>query len=237
MLVEFTLHRELKSLYSDDRAAIEVRLGQHRIDVLDDERLVEIQVSPLGALRDKIRVLADAHRMLIVKPIAYRKYIVHVENGRPVRRRLSPKRGEIWDLFAEMVHAAREFGHPNVALEVVLTEEEEWRRERRGRRRWRRRPYRIEDRRLLEVVQTHRLADGADFRALLPADLARPFTTADLGLALDRPKWLARMVTYSMRHMGALAAVGKKGNHILYDWPTPARSRRRSRTTCANAQA
>ena len=219
MLVETTLHQELKRLYGGDRHGLEVRLGQHRIDVLEPERIVEIQVSPLGALRDKIRCLADDHRMLIVKPIPRRKYIVHLKGGQPQRRRLSPRRGHIWDLFPELIHAAREFSHPNVVLEVVLTEEEEWRCRRRGRRRWGRRPYRVADRRLVRILDTQRFADGADFRGLLPVGLPRPFTTADLSRAIDRPLWLAQMITYSLRHMTALVTEGKRGHFILYNWP------------------
>lgn len=223
MLVETTLHQELKGLYADDKTTVEVALGQHRIDVLEQDRIVEIQVSPLVGLRDKIRCLADDHRMLIVKPIAHRKYIVHVKSGQPTGRRLSPRRGHIWDLFGEMVHVAREFAHPNVVLEVVLTEQEEWRRPRQGRRRWRRKAYRVVDRRLLSVLETHRFATPDDFLQLLPADLPCPFTTAALGRALDRPLWLAQQITYSLRHMGALAAVGKQGNFILYRRPQTAR--------------
>ena len=47
---------------------------------------------------------------------------------------------------------------------------------------------------------------------------------------------IAKSITYSMRHMGALAVVGKKGNYILYNWPTPKRTRRRSSRTRARAQ-
>ena len=52
--------------------------------------------------------------------------------------------------------------------------------------------------------------------ALLPADLAAEFTTADLAAALGRPRRLAQQMAYCLRGAGAVSAVGKQGNAIVY---------------------
>jgi len=62
--------------------------------------------------------------------------IKRVKEGGPVAyRRLSPKRGTIFDLFDELVHFSRVFPHERLTLEVPLIDIEEWRYPGHGRRR------------------------------------------------------------------------------------------------------
>jgi hypothetical protein len=217
--VESSLHRDLKRIYADREAPVEAKLGRYRIDVAAEDQLIEIQASSLSAIREKVRELCRSHRVLVVKPIPQRKYIVKRDPGRPngIRRRLSPKRGRLLDIFDDLVHFAREFADPNLTLEVLLTEEEELRVDK-PTPRWRRRNYRLLDRVLLRIVEIHRFAAPADFRRILPSDLRRPFTTASLAAAMDEPVWLTRRIAYSLRHMGAISPVGKQGNMIRYDF-------------------
>ena len=75
--METSLHRELKRIYAGDGARTEVRRSSsYRIDAVRDGRLIEIQHGSLAAIRDKIRRLLDAHRVLVVKPIVARKLLV-----------------------------------------------------------------------------------------------------------------------------------------------------------------
>ena len=217
--METSLHRDLKQIYADPGSTVEAQFGRYRIDVLEADQLIEIQAGPLGVLRPKVRRLCREHRVLVVKPITHRKYIIRRDPAanETLSRRLSPKRGRLLDVFGDMVHFAREFADPNVTLEVVLTEEEELRVDR-ATRRWRRRRYRLLDRVLLRIVEIRRFVEPADFRRLLPAELRRPFTTATLAEAMSEPVWLARQIAYSLRHMGAVAPVGKRRNNILYDY-------------------
>jgi len=216
--VETSLHRDLKHIYADGDAPVEAKLGPYRIDVLNDDQLVEVQTRNLGAIRPKVRKLCRDQKVLVVKPIAHRKYIVKPDKRKPegISRRLSPKRGRLLDLFDDMVHFAAEFAHPNVALEVLLTEEEELRQPKRAHR-WRRRDYRLLDRALLRILEIHRFTTPADFRRFLPTDLPRPFTTGTLAEAMDEPRWLTGQIAYSLRQMGVITPVGRQGNFILYD--------------------
>ena len=76
---------------------------------------------------------------------------------------------------------------------------------------------RPEERRLLKVADQRLFESPADFAALIPADLAEPFTTADLASAIDRPTGLAQRMAYCLREMGAIAHVGKSGKAFLYN--------------------
>ncbi len=79
-------------------------------------------------------------------------------------------------------------GHPQVSFDIVLTHEEElW--QKTGRRAWRRKGWCVVGRRLVEVLRVVPFADATDFAALLPAELAEPFTTRDLA---DRRRSAAR---------------------------------------------
>ena len=217
--METSLHRELKSLYSDDESQQEVTLDGYRIDVVSDGRLVEIQYGSLAAIRDKIRVLVEKNDVLIVKPLAARKFLVNKTRcGGPVKSaRYSPTRQNFYNLFDDLVHFVGVFPHPRLTLEVLLTEQEEHRLPA-GRRRWRSKGYLVEDRTLRTIGDRLCLRTADDLLALLPKGLSgRPFTTADIAAKADIPRWLAQKMAYCLRKTGAVDTVGKQGNTLLYE--------------------
>ena len=91
--METTLHRQLKVHYAPDGALVEQQIGRYRIDVLDGDELIEIQLASLSAIRDKIATLLKSHRVRVVKPIVAVKHLVKLdrEGGRVLSRRRSPK--------------------------------------------------------------------------------------------------------------------------------------------------
>jgi hypothetical protein len=68
----------------------------------------------------------------------------------------------------------------------------------------------------LQVVGGRLFETPADLAALLPATLPEPFSTSDLAAASAHPRRLAQKMAYCLREMGAIEAVGKRGNAILY---------------------
>ncbi|MEN6451429.1 MAG: hypothetical protein ABFC96_13130 [Thermoguttaceae bacterium] len=219
--METSLHRELKTLYAGQQVRYEVPLGAHRIDVISDGRLIEIQVASLGAIRDKIRLLLREHLVTVVKPIVVRKTLVKrkTENGPVTCRRLSPKRGVILDLFDELIHFGRVFPHQRLALDVPLVDIEEWRYPGHGRRRrWRRNDYRVEDQKLVAVHQTYCFHTAADLANLIDCPLPHPFHTGQLAASLGVPRWRAQRIAYCLRQAGAAREIGKQGNARLYEF-------------------
>jgi hypothetical protein len=211
----------LKSLYAGDDGLQEVTCGGFRIDVVRGEELIEIQHGSLAAIRDKIRLLLADHRVRIVKPIIANKLLVKLDHrgGVELRRRRSPKRGTLLDIFDELVYFTRVFPHERLTLEVVLVDVEERRYPGRGKRRRRRRgenEYQVEDQRLLGIVSHHWFADAADLWRLLPSRLPKQFHTAHLSERLEAPRWIAQRIAYCLREMGSVEVVGKQGNAILY---------------------
>jgi hypothetical protein len=218
--METTLHRQFKERYTTPGALVEQRLGRFRIDVVQPDQLVEIQLASLTAIRDKIAVLLKKHHVLVVKPIVVRKHLIKLRRagGKLVSRRVSPKRQSLLDIFDELVHFTRVFPHRRLTLEVPLIEIEELRYPGHGRRRrWRENDHQVEDQRLLEVVAVHEFRSAGDLCRLLPPALPRPFHTGHLAERLGIERWIAQRMAYCLRETGAVQSVGKLRGAWLYE--------------------
>ena len=218
---EKALHAQLKSWYADAGDQFEQKVGRYFIDIVQPQQLVEIQTRNLGALKSKLTQLAKKHTVRLVHPIAQEKWIVklptddHADNYAKASRRKSPKRGDVVDLFGELVAFPTLLQLENLSLEVLLIREEEVRRHEPNRA-WRRRGWVTHERRLLEVVERRIFHTSADLMLLLPSELDAEFTSADLARALGKPRRLAQQMIYSLRAAGQLTEVGKRGRAKLY---------------------
>jgi len=220
--VETSLHRDLKRLYAGQDARTEVRLDGYRIDAVRDDELIEIQHGSLAAIRDKVSRLLVGHRVLVVKPIVGRKLLVKqsAPDGPVTSRRRSPKRGQLLDIFDELVYFTRVFPHRRLTLEVVLVEVEEQRYPGHGRRRrWRRGDYVIGDQTLVSLGDTMRLRRAADLLKLLPAGLPQRFHSGDVARLMGVDRYVAQRIVYCLREMKAVRKIGKRGNTLIYRLP------------------
>jgi hypothetical protein len=221
-LRETELHAALKRHYARPQDQLEVALDGYIADVVRaDGEIIEIQTHNFAALRRKLPQLVEQHRVRLVHPIAAAKWITRVKADRQtvLGRRKSPRRGALDEVFLELVSLPELMAHPNFTLEIVLIHEEEIRCPRTGRRRRRSSEWRVFNRRLLKVVDSAIFNTPADFRRFIPADLASPFTSHELAVALQRPDYVAHKITYCLRKMGTLNVVGKRGRAWLYTLP------------------
>lgn len=214
-LNETHLHAALKQRYAEPGDLIEATVDGFVVDIMRGDRLIEIQTRSFRGLRTKLDRLLDRYRVRIVHPVPATKWIVKGPHaGRPASRRRSPKAGSAHDVFAELVSFPWLLDHPHLALDVVLTEEEEIRRF--DGKSWRRKGWSTVDRRLLAVGDTVAIERPADLLGLVPEGLPQPFTTAELAGALGRPRRLAQQMAYCLRECGLLASDGKDGNAVRY---------------------
>ena len=131
---------------------------------------------------------------------------------------LSPKRGIAADVCEELVSFPSLLDHPNIVLEVLLVEAEEvWRPD--AARGWRRHGFVIEERRLIDVLDSAEFGSPRDLLALLPTGLPSPFTTGDLAGLLGRTRHLAQEIAYCLRESGAIQAIGRDRRGYLYQSP------------------
>ncbi|HRR54062.1 MAG TPA: hypothetical protein P5290_01800 [Candidatus Methanomethylicus sp.] len=213
---EYSLHSEIKSLYSLPGDRFEVRTGNYIVDILRGEMAIEVQTKNFSALKGKLRVLAGRNPVRLVYPLPERKWIVHVTNdGAVTMRRRSPRRGSLADVFRELVMIPEMPGEENFSLEVLLIDEEEVRCAD-GRGSWRRKGVSIRDRRLLRVNSRVLFRGRDDYLKLLPGCLGEPFTNRELALSAGIPLGSARQITYCLRKSGILRAVGTKGRALAF---------------------
>jgi len=217
--METTLHRQLKTLYADPGDRLEYELGAFRIDVAKPDCLVEIQHSSLNSIRNKIGQLLPVHRVVVVKPLVVKKRIVRLnrKGGQVVSRRWSPKRGDVIDLFDELIYFRELFPHPNLTIEIPFVQIEEWRYQGHGRRiRTRINDHQIQDQLLLCVEQTLKLQHPTDFWSLLPQPKQRTFSTQDLAQLWTVARHQAQKIAYTLQHCLAIERASKSGNSWVY---------------------
>ncbi|MEQ1902884.1 MAG: hypothetical protein ABL888_01700 [Pirellulaceae bacterium] len=217
--MEFSLHKQLKELYSDDASQREMRLGRFRIDIIRDGRLVEIQQSSLSSIRNKIRTLLGKHQVDIVKPVVARKKIVRLDrkDGDIVSVRLSPTKKTLVNIFDELLYFTQVFPHPNLRIIAPLIEIQEVRFPGHGRRRrWGKSDFVIADRLLESVVETREFCQSQDLCDLLPDELPKRFDTEVLSQLLGVSRGDGQRIAYVLRQTGAAKQVGKAGNRWVY---------------------
>lgn len=216
-LREKPLHASLKQWYSRAGDGVEVPVDGFVIDLVREDLLIEVQTRGFSSIKQKVTTLLDlGHRVRIVHPIPLDRWIVKIdEEGTVLSRRRSPRHGDPTDVFAELVSFPDLMTHPHLEIDVIVTNEEEYRRHTPDRS-WRRKGWTIEERRLLEVVETLLISNTDDLAALLPAALPEPFTTADLAKELGRPRRAAQQMAYCLRITEVIVAVGKNGNAVEY---------------------
>ncbi len=215
-LNESPLHAALKRTLAPPGARFEIELEGFVVDVVCDDLLIEVQTRNVGALRHKLTTLLRSHRLLLVVPVAGERWIVRRDDaGTTLSRRRSPKRADLLDALAALVGIPSLLDHPNLEIEAVVTRDEETREHRPGVA-WRRRGWVTVERRLLNVLERHRMRGARDWLRVLPSALDEPFTTADIarGRASRRP--VAQRAAFVLREAGVIAATGRVGRAVGY---------------------
>jgi hypothetical protein len=214
---EHSLHEALKKWYARPGDRFEVEVEGYVVDIVRGDLLIEIQTGSFAAMRNKLEALTARHPLRLVHPIAREKWVVYLgpDGLTETGRRKSPEHRGLIHVFDELVSIPELVLAPGFSVEVLVTQEEEVRRQIQTRS-GRRRTVKF-DRRLVAVEGRREYCSPADFRSFLPAHLERPFTSLDLARALGHPLPLARRMTYCMRIMGAIRTVGKRRNALLYD--------------------
>ncbi len=214
-LNEKSLHAQLKDWYERPGDRREVPVDGFVIDLVRGDLLIEIQTRNVGAMRRKLETLTLDHGVHILVPIAARKWLTKIDDqGEILERRASPKRGNVFDIFAELVGIPLLLGHPNLSVEAVIIHEDELRRHEPGTR-WRRRGWATLERRLIEVTESVVIENPQALVGLLP-ELSERWTTADLAVAAGISRRLAQQAAYCLRKADAAMVVGKEGNAAIY---------------------
>ncbi|GAB4334795.1 MAG: hypothetical protein Kow00117_18170 [Phototrophicales bacterium] len=207
---EKSLHIALKDYLAHPGDRFEVEVDGFVVDMLRGEQIIEIQTQNFSALKRKLNQLIQAHSVRLIYPIALERWIIKGDS-----RRRSPKRGHVTHVFNELVYLHHLMAYPNFSLQVLMIRDEEIRIND-GKGSWRRGGWSIQDRRLLDVVESVLFETVDDLKNLLPDELPATFTAAQLASCLKQKQPVAQRMVYCLRHMGAITQVGKLGRAYLY---------------------
>lgn len=217
MQSEKTLHAVLKNYIDPDEDHQEIPIDRFIADLYHDGRITEIQTAHMDAMRAKLSCFLALYPVRIVYPIPARKWVIWIDpdTGELLKRNRSPKRGNFYQAFREIYRIRPYLKDPNLSLELLLIDMDEyrlldgWSRDRkRGSHRYERIPLYLEDRMLLTCPE--------DYMQLVPPDLPEPFTSAQFAAAAGFRRDGFSTVLLLLYEMGVLDRVGKKGNAWLY---------------------
>jgi hypothetical protein len=213
---EFSLHSEIKKVYSLPGDQFEIKLGNYIVDILRGNLVIEVQTKNFSALKEKLQVLTEKHKVRLVYPLPEKKWITHVTKDHIVlNTRKSPRKGKLTDLFRELVMIPHMIGEENFSLEVLLIDEEEIRCDD-GKGSWRRRGVSIKERKLLKVNDRILFQTKTDYLKILPEDLNEVFTNKELSKLTKISARTARQITYCLRNSSVIRLAGKKGRELLF---------------------
>jgi hypothetical protein len=214
---ESSLHSSIKKWYFLEGDRLEAKVDDFIVDMVRGDLLIEIQTANFSAIKPKLKRLLKDHKVRLVYPLPRKKWIVHrsMSNGEITGRRMSPKRGSLYDLFSELIRIADLFPIGNLSIEVLMIEVEEiWCNDGKGS--WRRKGASIDDRRLIDILESVMFENKMDFLGVLPKGLPNPFTNRNLAENLRIPINQSRKMTYSLRKIGTIKDAGKNGNQMLF---------------------
>ncbi|MFX1379681.1 MAG: hypothetical protein ACFFA4_11390 [Promethearchaeota archaeon] len=218
-LNETTLHKDLKWLYSESNDQIERKVGKYIVDIVRDDLLIEIQTTNFSKIRNKLGILLENYKVKLVHPIIQDNWIINLDTqlNKNIRRRLSPVHCSYIDIFEELVRIPKMISHPNFTIEIILVQIEEIR-EKSDRESWRRKSWRIYDKKLLKVIESKKFNNPIDFLYFIPKNIDIPFTNNELAKLIKRPLSLAQKLSYCLRKMEVLKTIGKNGNTLIFDF-------------------
>lgn len=216
---EYSLHAQLKERLAGPGDRLEASVGGKVVDLVRaDGELVEVQTGHLGQIVPKVLALAaSGHRVRVVYPISVEREIRRLDpkTGELLSVRRSPKRGDLYHLFDELVKASGLVAAKGVTVEALFVRSSETK-TRDGSGSWRRRGDRTIDRELLEVLDSRSFRTRSQWLALLPKGLPEPWTSASVAEALGASSDAARKLLYCLCRAGLIVEAGKSGRHKAY---------------------
>lgn len=215
-LNERSLHAALKDYLFEEGDQVEVKLESYVIDLMRGETLIEIQTRGFAAIRRKLEYLVSKYKIKLYHPIAAKKWIVRVDgDGKFLKRRRSPRKGSVFDIFNELLSLRSVALHPNLELHILMVEVEEvWKDDGKGS--WRKKFWSVHDHHLLKVTEDCCLGSAEDYLALLPEKLPEQFTNADLIAAQRCTSRMAGKATYALREMGLIEQIGIQNRYHVF---------------------
>lgn len=217
-LSEKTLHAVLKLYYEPDEDKHEVAMSGYYADVYNDKGIIEIQTRQLNKLRDKLSVFLQDYHVTVVYPLPFNKWLswVNPDNGEVQGRRKSPRHFTEYDAFYELYKIKSYLKNPNLSINLVLMDMEEYKLlngwsydKKRGSTRYDRVPVGI--RRIVKFDRRE------DYMQLVPADLKEDFTVKDFAIAAGVSVEASRYTLNILNYLEIVKRTGRVKNGYVYN--------------------
>ncbi len=215
-LGEKPLHAVIKYTVEPNDSYHEIKIGSSVADVVTDGAIVEVQTRNLHSMKRKLSLFLEKGKVRLIHPIAAKKWLCWVDpdSGEVSAPKISPKKGQAFDSFMELMYIRDYLKHPNLTVELWLLEVEEYRfldgygkdKKKRSSR------YQQLPKELLDIVSCN---CAEDFLKLLP-ELPEVFTRKELKAAVKRSDAFVNRCLYTLEQLELVQRVGKEGNAILY---------------------
>ena len=220
LYAEYSLHEQLKQYLAKPGDRLEASIEGKVIDLVRaDGELVEVQTGHLGQLKPKALELAGkGHCVRIVYPISDTCELRRLDpsTGEVISVRKSPKRGNEYNVFNELVYAPELIAAQNITVEILIVRSIEIK-IRDGSGSWWRKGDRTVDKELTEVLSSRSFHTRDQWLALIPNNLASPWNSLILGESLGINPEKARKVLYCLCRAGLLVELNKNGRHKTYE--------------------
>lgn len=216
-LGEKTVHAVLKDYLSPDHTFQEIKVGNYYADIMNENKIIEIQTRQFNVLRNKLNLFLTLKPVTIVYPVPFTKWLrwINDETGEISAPRKSPKVGTPYMIFPELYRIKNYLLHPNINFHIILMDLEEYRflngwskDKKKGSTRSDRIPIQLVD----EII----IESPCDYSKLIPAELTNEFTTMDYQKSSRLSRSQSVLALNILHHVGAVKRVGKKGRAYLY---------------------
>jgi ribosomal protein S25 len=214
---ESSLHNMLKFHYAGISGKHEVEIDSYICDaVRENGEIVEIQTGSFGPLKDKVINLALYNKVRIVHPIIVSKMIeLYDENNVLIRKRKSPQKGKVWDVFKALLYAPELAVAKNITIELVPIDLTEIRKDD-GKGSWRRKGVSVIDKTINAFHEPITLKTKKDYQFFTPFKKDETFTSTDLAKKVGISPALAAKTLYTLTKIGFVLRLEKKGRSWLY---------------------
>ncbi len=216
---EYSLHAQLKEYLARPGDRLEALVEDKVIDLVRaDGELVEVQTGHLSQIKAKVLGLAErGYHVRVVYPVSATRELRRLD---PVTQELrstrrSPKHGDIYSLFDELIRAPEFIAAPGVIVEVLMIRSVETK-TRDGSGSWWRKGDRTIDKELVEVLASRMFQSHDDWLALILEGAPPPWSSSSLGEALGIGAERARKLLYCFARAGLIAEAGKAGRGKNY---------------------
>lgn len=216
---ENRLHAQLKLRYAGQNGQMEVRVLGKIVDVYLplEKKIIEIQTSAFGKIKNKLIELALEYNVTLVHPLEKEKIVVTLDkNGNELRNRKSPKHENVYSVFNELVYAPVLMAYPNISIELAFVNVNDIRIHD-GKGSFRKKGISAFDREMTHFHESIILSDRKSYEALIPKELDKSFTVSELAKACCIDLTLARKMLYCYKKNFLLVDAGKRSREKLYE--------------------